>query len=464
MLVLIAFAAAVAQAGPVQNDSKIPDAVASVYVVDFVATAAFGVAMNDAGDVTGTSYPDPGCGSSCLPPLESVVWKNGLRIILPSLPGFSGVTPSDINNQGWVSGFGGVFGFGHAAAWKPNGNTFTAIDMGVLPGTNSSSTLGIDDSNRAVGCSSPSTGGCIPFQWTEAGGMVALTSLGFPSEEPLGLSRGGNVATCSYWYSLNDPASVTLMPAPPTGWVRGCGAAAINDAGDQVRFNSSTGDPESLAYPFRFNHEGTWQQIGFVGTGHLSSYGVGSINAARDLTATVQGTGQIAAGPSGLLQGLAALVSPAYAGSVLTFAGKMNASGQILARMIIGQSGQRLVKLVPGQPCTSNCIQVTSIRMKGKGPDRCDQGSAQAQAQLTVKNEAGTPLAGVTVTGHFFDDYWLDEKVVGTTNSRGQVKFKHVGPPCVGAIAFLVTDATATPARTLDRTTGVLTNYVIPLP
>ena len=49
----------------------------STYTVDFVATASFGVDMNDAGDVIGTSYPDIGCGSSCLPPLETVVWKDG---------------------------------------------------------------------------------------------------------------------------------------------------------------------------------------------------------------------------------------------------------------------------------------------------------------------------------------------------------------------------------------------------
>ena len=199
-------------------------------------------------------------------------------------PGFRGATTSGINNLGWVSGFGGIFGFGHAAVWRPNGNTYTPIDMGVLPGTTSSSTLGIDDNNRAVGCS----GDCIPFEWTEAGGMVSLTTLGFPSEEPLGISPGGSVATCSFWYRLDDPGSVTAMPAPPPGWIRGCGSVAINDAGDQARFNSQTGDPEHLDYPFRFNHEGTWQQIGFAGTGHLSAAGVGSINGARDITATVQ--------------------------------------------------------------------------------------------------------------------------------------------------------------------------------
>lgn len=459
----IAFAAAVVEASPGKNESNGPEAVASVYVVDFVATAAFGAALNDAGDVVGTSYPDPGCGSSCLPPLETVVWKNGVRMVLPSVPGLSGATVNDINNQGWICGFGGIFGFGHAAAWKPNGTSYTAIDMGLLPGTTSSNALGLDDSNRAVGYATASSGTETPFVWTEAGGMMNLITQGFPGARPLGISPGGTVATVGHWYHLGDPGSVLTQTPPPAGFLLENSTVAINDAGDQARFLVTVGG-ENLDYPFRFHHEGTYQQISFAATGHLSIYGVGSINNAQDVTATVQGTGQIAAGPDGMLQSLAALVSPAYGGSVLTSSGPMNASGQILARMIIGQTGQRLVKLVPAQPCTTNCIQVTSIRMKGKGPAFCDQGSAQAQASLTVTSEAGVQLAGVQITGHFLDDYWLDQTVSGTTNSRGQVKFKHVGPPCVGGIAFLVTDATITPARTFDRTKGILTNYVIPLP
>ena len=395
-------------------------------------------------------------------PLEPVVWKGGERIVLPSVPGLSGVNSSDINNLGWISGFGGPLGFGHAAAWKPNGNTYTPIDMGLLPGTHDSIAIGIDDNNRAVGYASTSSGVKTPFVWTETGGMVNLITQGFPGETPLGISPGGTVATVGHWYHLGDPGSVITLTSPPSGFLLENSTVGINDAGDQARFLVTT-ESENLVYPFRY-HDGTWQQIGFAGTGHLSLAGVGSINDAQDITATVQSTGMIAAGPSGLLQDLAALVSPAYAGSVLTTVGPMNASGQILARMIIGQSGQRLVKLVPGQPCTSNCIQVTNIQMKGRGPAFCDQGSAEAQVKMIVKNEAGVPLSGVRITGHFFDDYWLDETVVGQTNSNGQVRFKHVGPPCVGAIAFLVTNAEARPARTFDRTTGILTKYVIPLP
>ena len=175
---------------PTGSEPKSPEAIESIYVVDLVATAVFGVAMNDAGDVTGNSYPDPGCGSSCLAPLETVVWKGGERIVLPSVPGLSGVTTSDINNLGWISGFGGLLGFGHAAAWKPNGSTYTPIDMGLLPGTTSSNAIGIDDNNRAVGYASTSSGSNTPFIWTEAGGMVNLTTQRFPGETPLGISPG----------------------------------------------------------------------------------------------------------------------------------------------------------------------------------------------------------------------------------------------------------------------------------
>jgi probable HAF family extracellular repeat protein len=440
----------------------------STYVVDLVATAAFGVDMNDAGDVVGTSYPDPGCGSTCLPPLETVVWKGGVRIVLPAVPFSTSIFPVDINTEGWIVGFAGIPGTTtHAVVWKPNGNTYDAIDLGNLPGKTISTATGIDDLGRVVGWSTtanfPPTGS--PFMWTEAGGMVDLTTLGFPSEMPMAISPGGTVGTVESWYRLDDPSSVLSLPPAPRDFVIGADGFKINDAGDQARFLISTG-PENLLYLYRFHHEGvgTWQSISSIPTGHLTTAGVGAINDAGDITATVAGAGMVAYGPDGFAQSLAPLVSPAYGGSVLTSSGSMNASGQILAKMIIGQSGQRLVRLVPGEPCTTDCVRVISIQMKGKGPAYCDQGRAQALARLTATNEAGAKLSGVTVTAHFFDDYWLDQTIVGTTNANGQVTFKHVGPPCVGGIAILVTDATTVPARSFDRTIGVLTNYVLPLP
>jgi hypothetical protein len=139
-----------------------------IYAPDFVSAIAYGVAMNDAGDMVGTSYTDPGCGPFCLPPLQTVVWKAGVRSVLPSVPGFTGTSVTDINKKGWISGSAGVFGFTDAVVWKPNGNTYSALDLGVLPGTAHSVAIGIDDTNRVVGYATASSGFQTPFMWTEA--------------------------------------------------------------------------------------------------------------------------------------------------------------------------------------------------------------------------------------------------------------------------------------------------------
>ena len=68
-----------------------PEAAATIiYAPNFVSSVTYGVAMSNAGDIVGTSYADPGCGPFCLPPLETVVWKAGVRIVLPPLPGYFG--------------------------------------------------------------------------------------------------------------------------------------------------------------------------------------------------------------------------------------------------------------------------------------------------------------------------------------------------------------------------------------
>jgi probable HAF family extracellular repeat protein len=434
------------------------------YAIDFVSTAARGVAMNDAGDVTGTSYPDPGCGAQCLPPLDTVVWRGGARIVLPDVPGFSDITVSSINAQGWVAGFAGFpFTLTHAAVWKPDGDGYAALDLGVLPGTNISYAVGIDDLGRVVGWSTtsnfPPQGS--PFLWSEETGMVDLAALGFPDEQPLAISPGGAVATASTWYRLGDPNSVILMPPAPDGFLLGGEPTAINDVGDQARFLVSTG-PENLRYLFRFHHEERWQQISPTGTGHLAVYGVGSINAARDLSATVVSTGVVARGPDGLAQPLADLLSPAYQGGDITVGGPMNSAGQVLSQVIVGRS-PRLVRLTPARGCDTNCTRVAMLEMRGQGPGFCDEGQDHAAARLTVVDEAGNPLSGVRITGHFLDDYWLDQRVEGQTNAQGRATFRHDGPPCVGAIAFLVTGASKA-GRAFDRTTGTLANDVIPLP
>jgi len=129
-------------------------AVASIYGLEFVSTAASGFDMNDAGDVVGRSYIDTGCGPFCLPPQDNVVWRGGNRIVLPSVPGQSTATqfPSFINNQGVIGGSVGDPPLNaQAAVWTPSGAGYTAQLIGSLPGMPFASVAGLDDQGRMVG-------------------------------------------------------------------------------------------------------------------------------------------------------------------------------------------------------------------------------------------------------------------------------------------------------------------------
>ena len=445
----------------------------ATYAVDFVSSPASGIAMNDVGIVAGVRFTlPPGCTpATCAPVSEAVVWSDDTVIPLPGLSAFSSVTVRGINASGWVAGFAGdpTTGAARALVWKPAGGGYTVIDLGVLPGTTSSWAAGIDDLGRVVGYSTtgtlPST--AAPFVWTEAIGLVDLAAQGFPNESPLAVSPGGTVATSGYWYRLGDLNSVTALAPPPAGFSGpGSYPAAINDAGDQARFQIST-SAEFFPYLFRYDHAGTWQQLWFLPAGHLAPYGIGSITSAGDITATVGGVGLIAYGPDGLAQPLADKLSPAYGGGDVAVGGPINGSGQILAQVIIGRSA-RLVRLVAAEACASGCIRVGSIEMIGKmigrPPGQCTNTAfALVVATFTVTDEAGGALSGATVTGRFLDDYYLDQPVTGTTSRGGTVRFVHKGPACVGAIAILVDDVTAA-GRMLDRTAGQLTNFVIPMP
>ncbi len=436
------------------------------YSAELVASAASGVDLNDRGDVIGTSYTDPGCGSTCLPPEETVVWRNGNRIVLPSLSGLTGNTVTGMNNQGWIVGYAGSIDFTHhAVLWKPGFAGYSAIDLGTLPGRTGSAATGVDELGRVVGwsSSSPFPFSGSPFMWTESGGIVDLAAQGFPDEAPLGVSPGGTIASLGFWYRLDDVTSVVALTPPPATFLVVNSLVAINDEGNQARFLISTG-PENLAYPFRVRSDGSWQQISFSASGHLSPYGIGAINDAGDVSLTVQGTGMIAYGPDELAQPLGPLVSPAYGGGAVTSAGSINANGEILARIMIGRAA-RLVRLAPAAPCTTNCVKVPNIVMRGRGPGFCNQGQNEVRTRLIVSDAGGTRVPGARVSARYFDDYWLDKSVVGQTDALGRVSFIHRGPPCVGAIAFLVTDVTIPGVPTnLDRTTGMLANFIIPTP
>ena len=299
--------------------------------------------------------------------------------------------------------------------------------------------------------------------------MVNLAALGYPNERPVAMSPGGKVVTWNVMVPAGQSGQRRAAAAPATRLLRG----GIQWQRHQRRrrpgpLPGPTGT-QNLVYPFRLSNGGTWQQISSFGTGHLSRCGMGSINAAQDVTFTVGSTGMIAAGPAGVGQPLAPLLSPAYAGATIGGGGPMNNSGQILAQVMIGRS-QRLMKMTPVTPCGANCLVSSSLVMTGQFvqdpafPGSCFQGGKMynlSTAKVTVTDETGAALANVQVSGRFMDDYWTNNPVTGTTNASGVVTWSYKGLCGVGAIAFLVDNASLG-TRSLDRTRGTLASYVIP--
>jgi hypothetical protein len=68
------------------------------------------------------------------------------------------------------------------------------------------------------------------------------------------------------------------------------------------------------------------------------------------------------------------------------------------------------------------------------------------KATLTVTDEAGTPLPRVRITGHFFDDYWLDHTVAGRN--------EHQRPDYVQALGARLRGSDRLPRHQRDHQAG----------
>lgn len=445
-------------------------AAATTYAVDYVGSASTGVAMNALGDVIGYSYEPGTCGPWCLPDYDAVVWVAGERIVLPTSSSTGVHYVTGINADGWISGFAD-YDYPAALVWKPGGGTYEVVELGALPGTRYADTAGIDDAGRVLGWST--TGGAIPtaaapYVWTEADGMTDLTDLGFPNQDVWGLSPGGMVATQSYWYSLDDVASIQAVAAPPRGYMDYGHGVVINDAGEQARFLLTTSSSSTYIYGYRYHTDGTWASLGAAGS-YYYSYGFGNMNDAGDVAGGVASTGFIAYGPDGTAQALSGMVSSAYPGASVTWAGDMASDGSLLAAMTVGAS-QRLVKLTPVSACTSNCARVSALSIRARfvqdprNPGACVEGGTAyntSTVTVTVTSETGAPLRNATVYGRFLDDYYTDGEVSGRTNGLGRVSFTLRGNCGVGTVAFLV-DEVVGGTRSFDRTTGRLMVSAVP--
>ena len=451
-----------------------PSARALTYAIDFVATAAGGAAMDPAGRIIGgLANLAPTC-TGCSPTFSvPSVWLDGRRftLTLPANRAYLGFVGVNAQGQLLANAWDGGSTTSTPVIWtaRADQSGFDSVSLPPLPGKASAEATGIDDQGRVVGSSNTwFTSPDESFLWTQAGGSVALTTLGHPGEKPLGMSPAGTVGTASFTYQLGQPSSTVTVAPSPAGWRReSILGVRINDRGDRAFGMLTTSSSNSLYYLWRYQAEGAWQQISFGGTGSMSSGGVGAIDAEGTVVGAEQSAGIRAQGPNGTVQSLTSLLSPAYAGVTISSGSDLGDAGVVLASSNIGRAG-RLTKLVPVVPCTTNCLRVASLTVTGKisypprKPGQCtSRAKTNASAQLKVVDENGLAVSGAVVTGRFLDDYYLDGKVTLTTNSQGVITAQHSGPACVGAIAFFV-DGVSKAGRTLDRTTGKLTSFVIP--
>ncbi|HJV68537.1 hypothetical protein [Ideonella sp.] len=441
----------------------------AIEFIDSPGTAAH--AINRRGDVVGAFAEWP-CGdhTQCPPAYHTAVWPvGGARAVLPTI-GNLPILPSTIDDAGQVAGTLSDFATAsHAVVWDRIGGIYQLTDLGTLPGYTGAAAAGMDAQGRVVGHAS-GPAGFRPFVWTAAGGLLDLAAAGFPLERPGSVSPGGWVVSDGHSYSLDDVTSVAPLPAPPPGFYPAYGfGLKINDRRELAGFLMTT-TGQSLSYLHRYRPaNGAWQLLSNSPNGHLSRWGIGSLATDATVSATVTGVGVIADGPDGLAQALDTRLSPAYPGASVTIGGPANDRGAIAALALIGRS-QRLVRLQPITPCTGTCLQVSQLVMSGKfiedpdAPGSCTpKARNKVRAVLTVTDALGQPQAGVKVRGRFLDDYDLNQPAAGKTGPDGRLALRHEGPACVGAVAFFV-DALKAPGAHFDRSTGQLTDYVIPLP
>src|SRR4051812_8081396 len=115
----------------------------------------------------------------------------------------------------------------------------------------------------------------------------------------------------------------------------------------------------------------------------------------------------------------------------------MNASGQILAQVMVGLAG-RLMRLTLSNSCGASCIKVSLLLVQGKfhqdpnNPGHCTLGNKKeynlVRARAIITDQNGARLSGVLVSGRFMDQYWTNAPVSGTTNTQGVVQFDFKGP------------------------------------
>ena len=157
----------------------------AVFPGDSVAAA---LAINDTGQVVGTSGPCQGP-SSGLALRHALLWERDTVTLLGGLGGAMSNAANGINNRGQVVGQSDLPGdtVTHAFLWQKGVMT----DLGTLPGDSNSMAFDINEKGQVVGVSCAENFNCRAFLW-EDGVMTDLNTL-IPPNSPLFLTFGAGI-------------------------------------------------------------------------------------------------------------------------------------------------------------------------------------------------------------------------------------------------------------------------------
>jgi hypothetical protein len=238
-------------------------------------SAISAAAMNEAGDVVGTSTTGSG---------GWVSYVGAPAVLLPPPPGAQYTFASDINDAGVIVGAAGPTAYpeygGTAVAWIPDGSGgYTIQQFGTLPGHVTSFATAVNNVGDVIGYSSNGTFR-YPVLFSAPGGIQDLSATGV--FDPADINDQRVLVDHSFTCKRLDLNSMIVedlgVPAGPPTYQASTGAA-INEAGQVAGLAIYACCPNCDRVAARYTEEVGWEI--FSGCGQ--SNGAGSINDLGDV-------------------------------------------------------------------------------------------------------------------------------------------------------------------------------------
>ncbi len=252
-------------------------------------TNSFGSAVNNAGQVTGSSYIGSGSSTAFLSGANGGPVKG-----LGTLPGDIESLGSAVNNSGQVTGYSGDKDFLYSHAFLSGANGGALKDLGTLPGDGSSEGFAVNASGQVAGESDGPIGSHAFLSGANGGPLKDLGSLGGDTSD-FAVSRA---------FGVNDAGQVT--------------GGSMNGDGDYHAFLSGT-------------NGGSLKDLGTFGGGSSEGHAVNSAGQVTGQADTSDGHYHAfrSVANGGLLQDLGTLPGDAF-----SVGNGINDAGQVVGNSL----------------------------------------------------------------------------------------------------------------------------------